>query len=68
MLISTISFGQDKPKSMRELRDSIFTVMKLSDLNRQKMHVVIAESGKGRDYTYIRTIKNMERFCNIFEK
>jgi Spy/CpxP family protein refolding chaperone len=45
MLISSISFGQNKPKSMKERRDSIFTVMKLSDENRQKMHDLIAERG-----------------------
>lgn len=47
ILITTISFGQNKQKNKRELRDSIFTVMKLSDENRQKMHDFIAESGKG---------------------
>ena len=48
MLISSISFGQNKPKSMKVLRDSIFTVMKLSDANRLKMHELIAENGKGQ--------------------
>lgn len=48
MFISTVSFAQTKPKTMRELRDSIFTVMKLSDENRQKMHDLIAENGKGQ--------------------
>ncbi len=48
MLISSISFGQNKPKNMKVLRDSIFTVMKLSDTNRQKMHDLIAENGKGQ--------------------
>lgn len=33
---------------MKVLRDSIFTVMKLSDANRQKMHDLIAENGKGQ--------------------
>ncbi|MFL9829332.1 hypothetical protein ABS764_00575 [Flavobacterium sp. ST-87] len=47
IFITTISFGQNKQKNMRELRDSIFTVMKLSDANRQKMHDLIAETGKG---------------------
>lgn len=46
ILISSISFGQNKPKSMKVLRDSIFTVMKLSDANRQKMHDLITENGK----------------------
>ncbi len=46
MLISSLSFGQNKPKSMKILRDSIFTVMKLSDENRLKMHELIAENGK----------------------
>lgn len=48
ILISSISFGQNKPKNMKVLRDSIFTVMKLSDTNRQKMHDLIAENGKGQ--------------------
>lgn len=46
MLISGISFGQNKPKSMKVLRDSIFTVMKLSNANRQKMYDLITENGK----------------------
>ncbi len=46
MLITTVSFGQTKPKNMKVLRDSIFTVMKLSDANRLKMHDLIAENGK----------------------
>lgn len=41
-------FAQDKPKNMKVLRDSIFTVMKLSPVNRQKMHDLIAENGKGQ--------------------
>jgi hypothetical protein len=48
MLISSFSFGQNKPKNMKVLRDSIFTVMKLSDANRQKMHDLITENGKGQ--------------------
>jgi hypothetical protein len=46
ILMSSLSFGQNKPKSMKERRDSIFTVMKLSDANRLKMHELIAENGK----------------------
>lgn len=46
--MSSLSFGQNKPKSMKVLRDSIFTVMKLSDENRLKMHELIAENGKGQ--------------------
>ena len=46
MLMSSLSFGQNKPKNMKVLRDSIFTVMKLSDANRLKMHELIAENGK----------------------
>ena len=46
ILMSSFSFGQNKPKSMKERRDSIFTVMKLSDANRLKMHELIAENGK----------------------
>lgn len=38
--------AQDKPKNSKQIRDSIFTEMKLSDENRQKMHDLIAESGK----------------------
>lgn len=48
LLMSSLSFGQNKPKSMKVLRDSIFTVMKLSDANRQKMHDLIAENGKAQ--------------------
>jgi Spy/CpxP family protein refolding chaperone len=48
MVIHTLTYSQDKPKNMRQLRDSIFTVMKLSDLNRQKMHEMITENGKGQ--------------------
>ncbi len=48
MLMSTVSFGQNKPKSMKVLRDSIFTVMKLSDANRLKMHDLIAENSKAQ--------------------
>jgi len=44
--MSSLSFGQNKPKNMKVLRDSIFTVMKLSDANRLKMHELIAENGK----------------------
>ncbi len=46
MLINTVSFAQNKPKSMKQLRDSIFAVMKLNDQNRLKMHELIAENGK----------------------
>jgi hypothetical protein len=45
---STIMFAQNKPKNMKVVRDSIFTVMKLSDENRLKMHNLIAENGKGQ--------------------
>lgn len=48
MLMSSLSFGQNKPKSMKVLRDSIFTVMKLSDENRLKMHELITENGKAQ--------------------
>jgi Spy/CpxP family protein refolding chaperone len=48
ILINCVSYSQNKQKSMRELRDSIFTVMKLSDENRQKMHDLITENGKGQ--------------------
>lgn len=44
--MSSLSFGQSKPKNMKIIRDSIFTVMKLSDANRQKMHELISENGK----------------------
>ena len=47
--MSSLSFGQNKPKNMKVLRDSIFTVMKLSNVNRQKMHDLIAENGKGQN-------------------
>ncbi len=40
--------AQTKLKGMKELRDSMFTVMKLSDESRKAMHDVIAESGKGQ--------------------
>lgn len=48
ILIATATFAQSKPKNMKVLRDSIFTVMKLSDENRQKMHEFIKENGKGQ--------------------
>jgi len=48
MLMTTAIFAQEKPKNMTVLRDSIFTVMKLSKVNRQKMHDLIAENGKGQ--------------------
>jgi|GEM_PF-2153484 len=48
VIITTFTFAQDKPKDMKVLRDSIFTVMKLSNANRQKMHDLIAENGKGQ--------------------
>ena len=46
IFISTATFAQTKPKSTKEQRDSIFTVMKLSDENRLKMHELIAENSK----------------------
>ena len=46
--MTTAIFAQEKPKNMTVLRDSIFTVMKLSKVNRQKMHDLIAENGKGQ--------------------
>ncbi|MFH6995058.1 hypothetical protein [Flavobacterium sp. FlaQc-48] len=48
ILITTVAFAQDKPKDMKVLRDSIFTVMKLSKVNQQKMHSLIAENSKGQ--------------------
>jgi hypothetical protein len=48
LFISTIMFAQNKPKNMKVQRDSIFTVMKLSDENKLKMHNLIAENGKGQ--------------------
>ncbi|MFQ6599861.1 hypothetical protein [Flavobacterium sp. C3NV] len=48
ILIASITFAQNKPKDMKVLRDSIFTVMKLSKVNQQKMHDLIAENGKGQ--------------------
>ncbi|MGJ7032539.1 hypothetical protein [Niabella hirudinis] len=42
-------FAQGKPKKGTELRDSIFTVMKLNDAARKNMHDLIAESGKGQN-------------------
>ena len=47
-LMSSLSFAQSKPKGMKERRDSIFTVMKLSDENRLKMHELISENGKAQ--------------------
>lgn len=46
LLMSSLSFGQSKPKNRKIIRDSIFTVMKLSDANRQKMYELISENGK----------------------
>ncbi|MBF4483392.1 hypothetical protein [Flavobacterium sp. CSZ] len=48
ILMVSVTLAQDKPKDMKVLRDSIFTVMKLSKVNRQKMHDLIAENGKGQ--------------------
>jgi len=48
MLASSAIFAQKKAKGMKELRDSVFTVMNLSDENKQKMHDLIAESGKAK--------------------
>nr|WP_198999929.1 hypothetical protein [Flavobacterium sp. ASV13] len=48
ILMTTFTFAQDKPRDMKVLRDSIFTVMNLSKVNRQKMHDLIAENGKGQ--------------------
>jgi len=48
IFISTVTFAQNKPKSMRELRDSIFTVMKLTEENKLKMYDLIAENGEGQ--------------------
>ncbi|OXA74372.1 hypothetical protein B0A67_00905 [Flavobacterium aquidurense] len=48
ILIVSVTFAQNKPKDMKVLRDSVFTVMKLSKVNRQKMHDLIAENGKGQ--------------------
>ena len=59
MLISTVMVAQSKPKGMKEQRDSIFTVMQLSDANRQKMHDVISERGKG-----LKTIKEDATLTN----
>ena len=36
ILIVSVTFAQNKPKDMKVLRDSVFTVMKLSKVNRQK--------------------------------
>lgn len=48
ILMTTFTFAQDKPRDMKVLRDSIFTVMNLSKVNRQKMHDLIGENGKGQ--------------------
>lgn len=48
LIMAAIASAQTKPKPMKELRDSMFTVMKLSDENRKAMHELIAESGKGQ--------------------
>lgn len=48
ILMSSLSFGQNKPKNMKAQRDSIFTVMKMSDENKLKMHELIAKNGKGQ--------------------
>ena len=47
-MITIAVSAQTKPKSMKVLRDSVFTAMKLSDENRKAMHELIAESGKGQ--------------------
>jgi len=48
LLVATTLFGQTKPKSMREVRDSVFTSLKLSDENKQKMHDLILETSKAK--------------------
>ena len=48
LMITIAVSAQTKPKSMKVLRDSVFTAMKLSDENRKAMHELIAESGKGQ--------------------
>lgn len=48
LLMTTVMLAQNKPKDMKVVRDSIFTVMKISKVNRQKMHDLIAENGKGQ--------------------
>lgn len=48
MLAASTIFAQDKPKSIKLRRDSVFTVMKLSDENKQKMHEAISESSKAQ--------------------
>ena len=47
MLAATTIFAQ-KPKNMKQLRDSVFTEMKLSDENKQKMHDAIGESSRAQ--------------------
>ena len=48
VLFTSVMVAQKKQPNMKVLRDSIFTVMKLSNTNRQKMHALIAENGKGQ--------------------
>jgi len=48
LICALTASAQTKPKGMKELRDSMFTVMKLSEESRKAMHDVIAESGRGQ--------------------
>ncbi|MGJ1386434.1 hypothetical protein ACR782_09560 [Sphingobacterium spiritivorum] len=43
MLCTSSIFAQTKAKSMREVRDSVFTSLNLSDENRIKMHELIKD-------------------------
>ncbi|MGJ1196024.1 hypothetical protein ACR777_06570 [Sphingobacterium spiritivorum] len=43
MLCASSIFAQTKAKSMREVRDSVFTSINLSDENRVKVHDLIQE-------------------------
>lgn len=46
IFLAVSAASAQKNKNMKQLRDSVFIEMKLSDENRQKMHDLIAENGK----------------------
>lgn len=48
LLAASAVFAQTKPKSMKEIRDSVFTSLSLSAENKQKMHDLILEVSKAK--------------------
>ncbi|MNK23510.1 hypothetical protein D3C87_418040 [compost metagenome] len=48
MMSASSIFAQTKPKSMREVRDSVFSSLNLSEESKKKMHDLIQEIGKAK--------------------